>query len=668
MNDSVKTDNNGSLAAEHAASPAWLTSLLNLLKITATDTAEECYQKADEVANRLAPHTRRLFNFILVFQGLAVLAPSLWLIVLREQLNVSFAAFSVVFCAVGLLVISWWMRWRGMQHMWVRARLVAELARSRMATGQIDPSLTASALRRSPSLQAVANALPGSTSRSLTAASANFNSVKQHYMAQRLDNQLQYYQHKRHDALTRRQRLSKTVTLSLDAALFLAVAGVAISLRDEAMIWLNWSYSDYVLGFVGTLLPLLAVLAQMRGAQLELNRRIGTFAQQIELLSVAKAQLKEATELSQLQDIVTDVETSLLSEVMEWFYQAEHNEPYYRANKDKAELKEWRAAAVLRHSKLARALSALEYSAGFIGKVVLGRVVVIALSMVLTTAFIQYQRAPQDPTIQSVLRQQDGQLLSTRRADEGYALWLPGQPAAKNGSVVLAHGLHDGVDVSRNKDHWMTRLEQAILQRTAPLAPDIILVDWREAAKPSGNPDSSLDTMALSAMGMPQSAQDMLNDLSMIRPQGERIGELVGFKLARAIRSGDIARDQPLHLIGHSAGGFVVLHAALVLSELGLAPEQMHVSLLDTPIPLKADLTRAAAQFTVDFYVTSALAQGVPADKYTTGFNRFDIVPTVGIDPYTGAHSYAHSWFIDSVKDETTATGFNRSPLINADE
>lgn len=666
MNDSGNSDNNSKLPPEGGLTPAWLAPLLRLLKITAADSARQCYQKADEAANRLAPHTRRLFNFILVFQGLAVLAPALWLIVLREQLNVSFAAYSVVFCAVGLLVISWWIRWRGMQQLWVRARLVAELARSHMATERIDATLTTTALRRSPSLQAVAHALPVTGHSPLTAASHDFKAALQQYLLQRVDNQLQYYQQKRHDALLRRQRLSKIVTVSLDAALFLAVAGVAIALREEAIIWLKWSYSDYVLGFIGTLLPLLAVLAQMRGAQLELNRRVGTFAQQIELLSAAKAQLENATQLEQLQLIVADVESSLLSEVLEWFYQAEHNEPYYRANKDQAELKEWRAAAVLRHSKLARALTALEYSAGFIGKVVLGRVVVVALSMVLTTAFIQYQRAPEDPTIHSVLRQQDGQLLSTRHTDKDYALWQPGLAAASNGTVILAHGLHDGVDISRSDDHWMTRLEQAILQRTAPLTPDIILVDWRDAAKPSGNAESALDTMALRALGLPQSAQDMLNDLSMIRPQGERIGELVGFKLARAIRSGDIARDKPLHLIGHSAGGFVVLHAALVLAELGLAPAQMHVSLLDTPIPLRADLSRAAAKFTVDFYVTSALAQGIPLDSFTTGFNRFDITPPADIDPYTGAHSYAHSWFIESVTDDTITAGFIRSPLSNA--
>nr|WP_283107901.1 alpha/beta hydrolase family protein [Shewanella ulleungensis] len=285
--------------------------------------------------------------------------------------------------------------------------------------------------------------------------------------------------------------------------------------------------------------------------------------------------------------------------------------------------------------------------------------------MVLTTAFIQYQRAPEDPTIQSVLRQQDGQLLNARKLDDSYTLWLPGQKAASNGTVVLVHGLHDGVDISRSNNHWMTRLEQAILQRTASLSPEIILVDWREAAKPSGNPFSALDTMALSVMGMPKSAQDMLNDLSMIRPQGERIGELVGFKLARAIRSGDIARDKPLHLIGHSAGGFVVLHAALVLSELGLAPEPMQVTMLDTPFPLAADLAKAASYFPIDFYVTSSLAQGVPADQFVIGFKRFDITPPPEIDPYTGAHSYAHSWFIQSVSDKGNAEGFSRSPLIN---
>lgn len=660
MKHSVNHGEQANLPEDGNVTAAWLAPLLSLLKVKADDTVEQCYQKADAVANHLAPHTRRLYNFILVFQGLAVLAPSLWLIILREQLNVSIAAYSVVFCTIGLLVISWWMRWRGMQRLWVRARLVAEIARSRIATEGIDGNLTFAALRRSPMLQTVAQALPSSPQSSVL----DVQTVKRNYVLNRLNDQLSYYHQKRHDALNQRQQLSKVVTLSLDAALFLAVAGVAIAWRDEAAVWLNWSYSDYVFGFVGTLLPLLAVLAQMRGAQLELNRRIGTFAQQIELLSAAKQNLEATIDAKQIQQIVEDVEASLLAEVTEWFYQAEHNEPYYRANRDKAELKEWQAAAVLRQSMLARLLGTLEYSAGFIGRVVLGRVVVVALSMVLTTAFIQYKRAPEDPAIQSVLRQQDGRLFSARGEGNPYGLWQQGQLAAQNGTVVLVHGLHDGVDKSRSKGHWMTRLETAIALRTAPQAPDIVLVDWQEAAKPSGNADSALDTLALNAMGMPQAAQDMLNDLSMIRPQGERIGELVGFKLARAIRNGAISRDKPLHLIGHSAGGFVVLHAALVLSELGLAPEPMQVTMLDTPFPLAADLAKAASHFPVDFYVTSLLAQGVPADQFVVGFNRFDITPPPEIDPYTGAHSYAHSWFIQSVSDKGNAEGFSGSPLL----
>ena len=68
---------------------------------------------------------------------------------------------------------------------------------------------------------------------------------------------------------------------------------------------------------LGATLPLCAILFQLRGSYLELNRRIGRYAQQISFLIPVKKKLKEAEELKSARKVVLEVERVLLGEVID---------------------------------------------------------------------------------------------------------------------------------------------------------------------------------------------------------------------------------------------------------------------------------------------------------------------------------------------------------------
>ena len=645
--------------------PDWANETCSTLGLTHETGPDEILNRAGKVADRLAPDTRRMWSWILGFQGAAVLIPLFWLLVVRERWEVSYIAYAVTSCTLLIIAICWWLRWRGMQRSWIRTRLLTEIARSADITRTIAPEATVDALNGSPSLRPIAQwILAGDRPAPLP-----LEEQKRNYLEGRIDDQLDYYRSKRSDATRERKRLSKVVTISLDAALFMAAAGLAIALQPESARWLKYSSSDYMLGFVGAALPLVAILAQLRGFYFDIDRRVGRYAQQVEYLTQARELVADASSVEELHSHITETERCLLGEVVEWFYKAEHSEPYYRAQTQELEQDNVRELSLGKEpSLMTRMIRGLAISAGFIGRVIIGRVLVVALSVVVTTALIHYKRAPDNYRDQAELRLDDGRLLSPVDSAP-YKAWDPDPDATEQGFILLAHGLHDGVDMEATGEHWMTQLHQSLDsndQSARRQSPDICLVDWHHAAVPSSLSSGAIDSLGLDLIGMPDDAAKMMTDVATIRSQGQQIGELVGFKIARAIRSGKLKRDRPMHFIGHSAGGFVVLDAARVLIDLGLAPDDLRITMLDTPLPVKEHLAAVAKFYPVDFYCTSSFAKGVPEHAFDgLKFSRFDITPPEGTDPYTGAHSYAWRWFIDSIGAPNNKDGFTRSTFAS---
>ncbi len=680
--------------------PPWANSLWNALGLEGV-SAEEIYHRTDEYASRLAPNTRRLWRSILLLEGMAVLAPLLWMVAARSDWSPAGISVIVATVTLGLVGLCWWLRWKQQQHLWSRSRLVAEIARSRIATKDWDFDLTRDALFSTPSLQPLVSRISQEEVKEPVASDEESEKAKiERYVRDRIDDQLAFFEKASQKAATERQQLSKYVTRALDAALVLAVLGLWLGFSGVAQWLLSVSGGDLVLGFSGALFPMIVILMQSLSSYLELNRRTGRYAQQWEFLHTVRAQFHQSNSVADYRTLIWKTESALLSEVTEWFFQTEHAESFYRSAISDGSSQFTRDIHVATSDTLiarvtSRILSRLGIMLGVTGRIVFGRVLIIAITSILTALLI-ISGAPRHPGQKAQLRTADGRLLSN--IGEG-GEWRPRKQDTENGFVLIAHGLRDSplnVPIVRfadqeGKPHWMTQLKEDILKASGKQAPDICLVDWGSAAKPS-EVNEFLDHFVRSSKDN-QSVR-FVEDVVAIRAQAQEIGDLVGLRLARAIlvdpnRKGRsesslrnstgtesyIRGDRPMHLIGHSAGGFLVVRAACVLQDMGLLPEITRVTLLDTPLPDNDDIKRLLAdgRCQMDFYKSSELAKNVPNDQTWNNYRSFDLIRYEdGKLPSLTAHSFAWYWYIQTVNGTDRASadlpmGFRLSPFWQKD-
>ena len=134
-----------------------------------------------------------------------------------------------------------------------------------------------------------------------------------------------------------------------------------------------------------------------------------------------------------------------------------------------------------------------------------------------------------------------------------------------------------------------------------------------------------------------------------IRPHAQEIGDLVGYKLVRAIKDGELD-PKKMHFIGHSAGGFVVVRAALVLRSFGLIPDDLQITMLDTPATDNADLLSLLETTKIDFYGTSSFtAIGVPGNGFHDNYTYTQVPVPAEITSSIDQHNYAYEWYIKTV-------------------
>ncbi len=756
------TPSNNATAGEITfTEPSWTENLLGSLGLQRGEKAKKVLEHADHLATRLAPNTRRLWRWILLLEGFAVLLPICWLMVAQREWPGGIVAVAIALCTLGVVGFCWWMRWRNQQHLWTRSRLLAEFARSAEATRNWPGRPTWTALEMAPSLQPLLGAM---AQPDVQATEADLERLKASYIDERIENektgQLEYFRSKAKQAAEERRRLTQYVTWSLDGALILAVLGLWLGFSNTAQWLFSVANSDLFLGLIGAGLPLIAILMQSLDSYLELNRRTGRFAQQWEFLDVARKRLANTRTLEEAVERVQEIERVLLAEVTEWFYQAEHAEVFYRGGTRSAvERTPRQALTTVKDSYISsmttKVLNSLGLVLSFTGRIIFGRVVIVAITSVLTALLI-FSRAPQDALQRSLLRTADGQLLS--RTDK-FGWWSPKKEEAERGFILIAHGLHDsavreeaekldsGKDQGKGKSvgeamrnalkkavtpeaaqdaaeskkeklHWMSEIRETIHQQLDPVggSPDICLVDWSLAAKPSevsgllqslaaeeeakkatetpvsataaetapqANVTAAAPVAATDPVTTPEekeSLQQMVLDVTAIRSQAQAIGDTVAYKLVQAIKSNPprLHGDKPMHLIGHSAGGFLVVRVALILQRFGLLPQGSRITLLDTPMPDVTDIQQlmqpidgGEPRCQIDYYKSSFFAQGVPVDKKWPNYRCYELTPSVlpGRDP--GAlndHSYAHQWFIQTIlgtpKENPGPPGFRCSPFM----
>ncbi len=628
------------------ASDDWLPSVFQAAGLSSDSDLETIFRKTDGLADVAAPVTRRWFKWIIVIQAVAVVVPVTWLINRFVGLPAAAVAGLTLGSIVVLVAMTWWLRWRGMQKTWARARLVAEVARSMIVTASCSGQLTRANLHGIAALRHL---------RWFAHSSVAPNQQEdwvQRYIKDRVDDQANYFGQKQASAELERRHLSRWATLLLDVALVFAVAGTVIYLSSRVLEWTHMPGGNaipIILALAGLICPLSLLVIQLLRTFTELNRRNARYAQQRRVLNDAKDRLVAAPSERAAAQIVEETERQLLGEVLEWYFQVETAEHFFHFRPTTASASGIRLDPKVRRFPIVGKLGGLLGNAGlFMVRVVLGRILWTAVAGVAVLAWVSYQH-PENPVSKSDIR-----TLAVIKDADGKT-WIPSAERLENGCVFIVHGLWGGIENYKGDaaTYWTRRMANAITTRLAQNPPDIAILDWNNAAKPTeANQVSSGNPWINDAM-----------DIAAIRPEAQEVGDYLSFRIAEMILDGTIHKDKPLHLIGHSAGGFVVSRVACRLKQLGIAPDQLRVTLLDTPEPdseITTDLGKAFPG-SVDYYISSRLVRFGPETQFPgIELVRVETPPAMNI---IQAHNYSHDWYIDTISRQDSKEGFSKSPL-----
>jgi hypothetical protein len=161
-------------------------------------------------------------------------------------------------------------------------------------------------------------------------------------------------------------------------------------------------------------------------------------------------------------------------------------------------------------------------------------------------------------------------------------------------------------------------------------------------------------------------------DIKFIQDIALNYGVLLGEWIHDSSMSGHVDVAAPIHLIGHSAGGFVVGEAALSLSLRSEPVDVDLVTMLDTPLPWLAHVSVLPDPTYVERYITSILGlaafpevQQVPYNADNPFFRYGEAGNKGGSADLVDAHAEAHRWYLRTIQDPDDSTGFQWSPFAS---
>ena len=241
--------------------------------------------------------------------------------------------------------------------------------------------------------------------------------------------------------------------------------------------------------------------------------------------------------------------------------------------------------------------------------------------------------------------------------------YVPNASRVDNGLIVLTHGIFSSTD-----EPWITNLAQAIQTRLSANPPNVCLFDWRGMADPTlfetGGQSSGVDPSGVLNMA----------DFLTIKRNGLTQGQVLADWIRTHIALGNIRSDRPIHLIGHSAGGFVMGECGTILKS-----TISQVTMLDTPAPVKRHFLEYPAVGFVERYISSRYGKSCNEFMTTGDFNitpkpiikRIDTSSHYyrgEVENISGSgesdHSYAHEWYRADTISGSVQDGFYYSPFF----
>lgn len=270
-------------------------------------------QKVDFAATHSSPHFRRLIAFTL---GLHVTATALATAALAFHWHWTSLPWSKLACLIGALAVALVVRYRRTQHHWTRCRLAAEITRSALAIWGLPRATRLFADFDWSGLEPLRRSLDVLHRRAAREAPPDFDTFRQSYLRDRIDDQLGYFARQEAKAIPLLARLRFGFLLcSVGAIVF--TTGYALK---ETFGWpaLTPGIEASFYHFAPIMLPVLAAAFISLISINDLHRRVARYREMCIRLQTVRPEIAHSQTWAGLERAIAKAERVLLQEVFEW--------------------------------------------------------------------------------------------------------------------------------------------------------------------------------------------------------------------------------------------------------------------------------------------------------------------------------------------------------------
>lgn len=279
----------------------------------APDNVYRFQHKCDAAASRGAPQSRRLIASTVLLHVLATLIAAA---ALAYVLSYQILPWAKLLCLVGALGVAIVLRRQAHSDSnWVRCRLAAEFCRSALATWGLPRAAPLFQDFNLPAIRGLTRALHILHIRSHAIRPVSMSDFKTVYVAQRIDDQLAYYQRQEARAVPLFRWLNVGFWVATILALMFTLAyALSHSLFAETPEWVQES----AFHFLPIALPVVAAAFIAMISINDLQRRVSRYREMKLVLLDSRKHVLFCQTWNSLERIVLRTEHALLQEVLEW--------------------------------------------------------------------------------------------------------------------------------------------------------------------------------------------------------------------------------------------------------------------------------------------------------------------------------------------------------------
>jgi hypothetical protein len=279
----------------------------------APDSVYRFQQKCDAAASHGAPQFRRLIVSTVLLHVIATLIAAMALAYEMHNQALPWVKF---LCLAGALSVAVVLRRHAhSHHSWVRCRLAAEFCRSGLATWGLPQAAPLFEDLDLPGVRGLGRSLHILHSRSFTAQPVSMDEFKRIYLAQRIQDQMSYYQRQEMRALPLFTRLKIGFWIA-------TILALSCTLAYALARTIHWAVAEWIQTTVFYFLPIsLPVLAAAFISLISINdlqRRVARYRELQMMLEDSRKKVSFCQTWNSLERVVLRTEHALMQEVLEW--------------------------------------------------------------------------------------------------------------------------------------------------------------------------------------------------------------------------------------------------------------------------------------------------------------------------------------------------------------